>query len=217
MATVEKPGVEVDWNPKLEELMASEGEKCRGLAWLHNQAEKKYVKLNTYIALPVIALSAIGGFLNASTGSILPQDTSTSGALGAVSVFVGLLNTVGSYFGWAKRSEGHKVANLMYSKLYRFIMIEMSLPRSQRMGARDFLRTIREQMDRLAEISPDIPPDLIDLFNKKFKHENDVKKPEVTNGLEKIIIYDGEDKITIPEATIVDAKTPSGVKISLSV
>lgn len=185
----------VEWNPGLEELMASEGEKCRGLAWLHTQSELKYSRLNTYVALPVIILSTVTGLLSASSGSILPQDTTTSGILGGISAFVGILNTVGSFFAWAKRSEGHKVAYLTYSKLYRFICIEMSLPREQRMRANDFLKVVREQIDRLGEISPAVPPDIIKKFNEKFEDHPEITKPEITNGLEKVEIYKIEETI----------------------
>lgn len=201
----------VEWNERLERLMAEEGEKCRGLAWLHERAEKKYSRWNTYIALPVIVLSTVGGFLSASTGSILPQDTTTSGMLGGLSVFVGVLNTVGSYFSWAKRSEGHKVANLTYAKLYRFISIEMSLPRSQRMRAPEFLKTVREQIDRLGELSPVVPPDTIAEFNKHFYTVSGIKKPEVTNGLEKIEIYSDE---AIP-VLIPGSEAETRIKVSV--
>jgi len=194
--------------------MAEEGEKCRGLAWLHERAEKKYSRYNTYIALPVIVLSTVGGFLSASTGSILPQDTTTSGMLGGLSVFVGVLNTVGSYFSWAKRSEGHKVANLTYAKLYRFISIEMSLPRSQRMRAPEFLKTVREQIDRLGELSPVVPPETIAEFNKHFHKVAGIKKPEVTNGLEKIEIYSDEAlPVVIPPASPLEPE--ARIKVSV--
>jgi hypothetical protein len=211
----EEPQKPVEWNDRLEKLMAAEGEKCRGLAWLHERAEKKYSRLNTYIALPVIVLSTVGGFLSASTGSILPQDTTTSGMLGGLSVFVGVLNTVGSYFSWAKRSEGHKVATLTYTKLYRFVSIEMSLPRSQRMRAPEFLKTIRDQIDRLGEISPIVPPDVIDEFNKHFHKCDKIKKPEVTNGLEKVDIYrEDEAGMEVP-ASPTPVPEPTHVRVEI--
>lgn len=199
---------QIEWNESLEELMASEGEKCRGLAWLHTQAELKYSRLNTYIALPVIVLSTLTGFFSASAGSILPEGNITQGALGGVSVLVGVLNTVGSFFAWAKRSEGHKVAYLTYSKLYRFISIEMSLPRDQRMRAKDFLKTIRDQIDRLGEICPAIPPDIIVEFNKRFHDDPNITKPEITNGLEKIEIFKEDEKTESKESTIKVAVIP---------
>ena len=162
--------------------------------------------MNTYIALPVIVLSTLTGFFSASAGSILPEGNITAGALGGVSVLVGVLNTVGSFFGWAKRSEGHKVAYLTYGKLYRFISIEMSLPRDQRMRAKDFLKTIRDQIDRLGEICPAIPPDIIVQFNKKFHDDPDITKPEITNGLEKIAIF---------KPVVLESEKESAIKVAV--
>jgi hypothetical protein len=204
---------EVEWAQPLEELLAAEGEKCRGLAWLHNRAEKKYSSYNTRISLPVIILSTLAGTASVGQSSLFGSPSISGPVIGIVSITVGILNTIGSYFSWAKRSEGHKVANLTYSKLYRFICIEMSLPRSQRMRARDFLKTIRDQTDRLGEICPDIPPDIIALFNKEFKDYQNVKKPEITNGLEKISIYHSVSVDHTP--TLVTAIPENPIKITL--
>lgn len=192
--------IPLDWTSSLEAIMAAEGEKCRGLAWLHNQAEAKYSKYNTYISLPVIVLSTLAGTASVGQQALFGSPSISGPVIGIVSISVGILNTVGSYFSWAKRAEGHKVATLTYGKIYRFIMIEMSLPRTQRMYARDFLKTIRDQTDRLGEICPAIPPDIIKIFNEKFKDSDTdgIKRPEVTNGLEKIVIFKEESELPVP-------------------
>ena len=54
-----QPGGKEDlhYNSHLEELIASEAEKALALRWLHDQSEKRYSQLNTYIAIPVICIS----------------------------------------------------------------------------------------------------------------------------------------------------------------
>jgi hypothetical protein len=57
------------------------------------------------------------------------------------------------------------------------------------------LKVIREQLERLAETSPQVPEDSIKAFNLKFEHSTpDISKPEITNGLDPIIVY-GETHI----------------------
>ena len=118
----------------------------------------------------------------------------SSVALGVGSLFVGVLNTLGSYFGWAKRAEGHRISAIHYSKLYRFITVELSLPREERMNPHDFLKYVKDQYDRLQEISPMVPQQVIREFQKKFKDEKEISKPEEANGLEKITIYRRADE-----------------------
>jgi hypothetical protein len=96
---------------------------------------------------------------------------------------------MGTYFGWAKRAEGHRISAIHYSKLYRFITVEMSLPREERMKPSDFLKYVKDQYDRLQEISPLIPPSVIVEFQSKFSKYTDISKPEEANGLEKIEVY----------------------------
>ena len=105
------------------------------------------------------------------------------------------MNTIGTYFGWAKRAEGHRISSIQYSKLYRFLSIEMSLPRNERMTPHDLLKYTKEYYDRLQEISPLIPPEIIKEFQIKFKDEKDISRPEEVNGLHKVVVY--EDKFVM--------------------
>lgn len=67
----------------------------------------------------------------------------------------------------------------------------MSLPRPERMPPSILLKYVKEQYDRLAEISPLIPPKIIGLFNAKFGNDKykDITKPEECNTLEKVEAY----------------------------
>jgi hypothetical protein len=65
-------------------------------------------------------------FLNAGSSSMFDDPRLSSIALGIGSLCIGVLNTLGSYFGWAKRSEGHRISAIHYAKLYRFITVELA-------------------------------------------------------------------------------------------
>lgn len=180
----------IAWNSRLEEYFSSTGEKAHCLSWIHKKAETLYSQRKTLIDLPVIVFSGVLGFLSVGSSTMFAGDESTASvAVGVGSLFVSVLNTVGSYFQWSKRAEGHRIASIQYAKLYRFLNIEMSLPRDERMSPHDLLKLTKETYDRLAEISPLVPPEIIEEFRTKFGHEKDISKPEEANGLEKIIVY----------------------------
>lgn len=185
----------ITWNPQIEKYFADTGEKAHCLSWCHKKAEALYSMRKTWIDLPVIVISGVTGFLSAGSTSLFNDPQMSSIALGVASLFVSILNTTGSYFGWAKRAEGHRISAIHYSKLYRFLSIEMSLPRDERMTPADLLKLTRDTYDRLQEISPMIPADVIREFQHKFKNEKDISKPEEANGLEHITIF--EDKFTL--------------------
>jgi len=179
----------IQWTDKLEEYLASTGEKAHCLSWVHKRSEQLYSTRRTFIDMPVIIGSGVIAFLNAGSSTMFEDPKISSIALGVGSLVVGILNTMGTYFGWSKRAEGHRISAIHYSKLYRFITVEMSLPREERMKPSDFLKYVKDQYDRLQEISPLIPPSVIVEFQSKFSKYTDISKPEEANGLEKIEVY----------------------------
>lgn len=180
----------VSWSSALEEYFAATGEKAHCLSYLHKRAEMLYSSRRTWIDLPVIVLSSVVGFLSVGSSSMFQgNEMGASIGLGIGSLAVSVLQTVNTYFGWAKRAEGHRIASIQYARLYRFLNIEMNLPRNERSTPHDLLKQTKEQYDRLAEISPLLPQLALDEFKTKFAKETEISKPEETNGLEKIVIY----------------------------
>lgn len=179
---------QISWTSQLEKIISNEGERSLCQSWLHNHAQKRFAKLDTYIALPVIVLSTLAGTGSIASDSLFPGFPQAGILIGGVSLGVGILNTVSNYFGWAKRSEAHKIAASTYSKIYRFIMIELSLPRNERVNPKDLMKMVREDMNRLHETSPQVPDESIRAFNLRFEMSTpEVSKPEITNGLDPII------------------------------
>lgn len=184
----------IHWTEKLETYFVSTGEKANCLAWIHKKAEALYSSRRTFIDLPVIVGSGVIAFLNAGSQSMFDDARLASISLGVGSLVVGILNTMGTYFGWAKRAEGHRISAIDYAKLYRFIAIELSLPREERMNPKDLLKKVKDDYDRLAEISPLVPVSIIHKFKRQFKKETTIAKPEEANGLHKIEIYRPTEK-----------------------
>jgi hypothetical protein len=212
----EEIGENVTWNRRLEEYFASTGEKAHCLSLIHKRAEALYSQRRNFIDLPVIIISSVVGFLSVGSSSMFPNNSmGASIGLGVGSLLVSVLNTTGSYFQWAKKSEGHRISAIHYAKMYRFLNIEMSLPRSERMSPHDLLKYTKDSYDRLQEVSPLIPPEIIKQFKQEFTGKPEYKEitmPEIANGLEKITIYVSSPTHTPPEGY----KTPE-VKIRVPV
>lgn len=180
----------ISWNENLEKYFADTGEKANCLSIVHKRAEEVYSHRRTYIDLPVICISGLVGFMSVgSTTMFEGKEQLSSVLLGVASLFVSVLNTVGTYFGWGARCQLHRVSSIQYARLYRFLKIEMGLPRDERMTPTDLLKHTRDAYDRLQEISPLLPPELIDEYRKKFEKYKGISLPEELNGLEAIKIY----------------------------
>jgi hypothetical protein len=181
---------QASWNSQLEKILSDEGERSLCYSWLHDRSEKLYSRLHTAITLPSIVMATLAGSASIGTTSLFPNPQVANITIGIITLSVGLLTTVSNYFSWAKRSESHRIADITYKKIYKFILIELSLPRSERMSAKDMLKTIRDETQRLEETSPQIPDTVIKEFKKRFSDSTpEVTKPEITNGLDPIYVY----------------------------
>ena len=188
--------MDIHWNPQLEHILSEEGERALCFSWLHTRSHKQYSAYSTYITIPTVVLATLTGSASIGSKSLFGESEISGVVIGVISLSIGVLNTISGYFSWAARAEGHRLAAIAYTKIHRFILIELSLPRGERMAARDMLKIVRDQLDRLQETSPQIPDKVIFEFQKKFGDSTpDIKKPEITNGLDPIYIYADEEEI----------------------
>ena len=204
---------DINWSSQFESLIASEAERARGLAWIHMRAEQKFSWKNNIIAIPVIVLSTLAGTASVGSSSLFPDDQKLGSILiGLVSIGVGILNTISSYFSFSRKAESHRIAYLAYSKLFSEIAVELSLPRNERLPPEKILADLRSSMSRLAETTPTPPQAILDLFNIRFKDEDKtISRPFETNGLFKIKIYNPETstpRVEIKNPMLVDG-TPN--------
>jgi hypothetical protein len=170
------------WNDALEKVVKKEGEQSQALYLLHHMSYMWATKRNDYIQIPAIVLASVTGFLSA-TSSVLPPI-----AIGAMSLSVGVLNTINSYYKFSQRAESHRITSLMYLKAYKSIETELSLPIYQRVDASKLLNELRDTMSKIADISPAIPNNIINTYKKNSKDYN-ISQPIIANGLDPISIF----------------------------
>ena len=175
----------VEWGTGIEEVLRKEGEEAESLFWAHNRASVRASRNNDIINIPSIILQTVTGFLSATGGLVPPL------ALGAFSVFTGVLSTLLSYYKFSARAEAHRMSAQLYMKIYKKIEIELSLPPEQRVQADKLLEEVRDKLARVAEIAPDVPETVIAEYKIKFK-DGEAKKPIIMNGLDRISVYKKE-------------------------
>jgi hypothetical protein len=207
---------DVKWNSILEKYFAETGEKCQSFSWLHKRSEEYYNRRTVPIDIIVIILGTLNGATSVGSKSIFGDTPYSSIGIGIIALICSILNTVNSYFSWGKRTEGHRIASLQYGKLYRFLSVEMSLPREERLQPKDLLKYTRDQYDRLQEISPLIPQPIITLYKNRFNSIKNIAMPEETNGLHKIDIYK-DYSILSPSQPIEKKDSDSGFVVDANI
>jgi len=183
---------DVSWTPLLEVYLKRTGERAHALSWMHGNAARRYSRRAIFIDLPVIAGSALIAFLSSGSSALFEGESRMSSiALGAGSLAVAILQSFNAYLAFSRKAEGHRVGALSWARLFRFITIELGLPRHERMGPKSLLKHVAETYDRLAETCPQCPPETIAEFKSRFsdaRYEEVAKPPEV-NGLERVVVY----------------------------
>lgn len=183
-----------DWNRHLEELIKKEGEQCETFFWLHNKSSIWATRRNNIIQIPAILLASITGFLSA-TSDLLPPV-----AIGAMSLTVGALNTINSYFKYSQRAESHRISAQMYLKAFKRVETELALPKHQRSDAQEIFDEICDSMSRISEVAPDVPEEII----TKYKHYFKDRFKKTSNNASLPIIVAGPDTINVCRDTYIE-------------
>ncbi len=193
----------VNWTFNLEKYFKMLGENSLCLSVLHKDAEGYYSGKAQRIDLPVIVFSTLCGSLTLSAKNIFGEANENDALkfVGALSLITGILGTIQSYFNFNRKAENHRISYLQYSKLYRFIKVQMGLPREQRIIPKDLLKIVMENFERLNEISGLVPEYITSKFKKKYKKEK-ISRPQEVNGLDEIEIYRPVNEEIVEEAEI---------------
>lgn len=158
------------WHPQQEKILKNWSEVGSSYRYLHDKSFNKYERCNMCFSLPVIVLSTLTGVANFAQSSF-PVDMrpTVSVVVGSLNIIAGLITTIAQFLKVAEKMEGHRAASVAYSKFSRNISVELSLPVKERLvDGTEFLSVQRSEMDRLIEQSPNIPEDIVKLFDKTF-------------------------------------------------
>lgn len=185
------------WTSSLEILVAEWADKASCYRWMHDKASARFGRSNLWMTFPVILLSTITGTASFGINGLLPEEPIyakyAGAAIGVVSLFTALIQTISNTLRYAQQSEGHRVAGISWGKFQRFISIELSLHPDERMDAISFLKMARIELDRLIEQSPAIPETIVRMFELEHRKKTDIKRPEIAGGVEHTRVFMDKD------------------------
>ena len=187
----------LDWTKSTEDLLVSWADIALCYTWIFDKAYRHFNHVNYRFTIPIIVFSTITGTLSMSIDSLVGEGGVKTGqvVIGGVNIFIGILSTLQNFFRYAQQSELNLTATRDWAKLHRNIKIELSIERKYRKPAVEFVRSARQEYERLLNSRPVIPSKILEDFKRQYRH-SDVIKPEVLDKIRHLILDDDKNMIT---------------------
>lgn len=164
----------MQWYDFLEDACASWAEQAQGYRLMHEKAYSHYNKISFKLTIPAIILSTLTGVANFGQDSLSPLlGSNVALYIGVLSIIAAMLSTVAKYVRADEKAETHRNSMVMWDKLYRTIVTELTQPRANRSDPQEFLISYREERHRLSEQSPTIPYKIRNWFKAEYKQDYD--------------------------------------------
>lgn len=168
------------WKAEEERILASWSDKAQCYEWMHYKAHASYKKSNAWFTIPVIIISTITGTANFAQDRFDESYRSwVVMGVGGMNIVAGIITTIYQFLKISELNEAHRVAALSWGKFCRNIKAELAKHPLDRVNHEHFVGLAKEEYDRLVEISPMIPANVIKDFNKRFKRAGEFVRPEV--------------------------------------
>jgi len=176
------------WTEQVENIFISWADKAIVYKILHERSYKKNQLKNYAFTIPCVVLSTIlasATFALSGDSNTIPKEYATYAqyGLGGVNIFIGILQTLQNFFKYAQMSEAHDSVSKQWYKLYRVINTELNIARNKRRDADEFMKFARMEFDRLIELSPDIPDNIVQVFKEHYINDKD--KINISNDINK--------------------------------
>lgn len=170
LSSQESTSVFVSWSDENERILVEWCDIAKCYKWLHTRSHQRFSYMHAWFTIPAIILSTISGTASFAQGSLpVSMQTMAPMVIGSVNIFIGILTTIQQYLKISEYNESHRVSAIAWDKYARNIRIELAKhPDERSTDAGRFLKTNREEFDRLMETSPSIPISITNEFLETF-------------------------------------------------
>jgi hypothetical protein len=159
------PDHDYPWKKEQEDILKKWADKAICYQVMHERAYKRFWCMNAWFNIPVIVISTITGTGNFASSTFGPNGLMYTFIIGGFNILAGVIATIGTYIGAAQKCEGHRFASIHWDKFARKVQIELTKKRLDRIKVKIFMKQVVEEFDRLIEMSPVLPNDIIRWFS----------------------------------------------------
>lgn len=196
--------LQLEWDKSTEDLLVTWADHAACFTWVFDKSYRRFENLNNRISVPVIVVGTIVGVLTVGINSLFPSNAvdTAQKILGAINIMLAIAGTIQNKYRWAQLSELHLSAFNEWQKFERNIKIELSIDKTDRRTAPEFIRLMRHDYDKLMNSNPIIPEEILSDFRNAFKTTN-IIKPEILDTISHTTVYDKNRSITPVSSNII--------------
>jgi len=160
---------------------------------MHRRSYYHYKTLTTWFNMPIIVLSALSGslqFLSKGYPSIEQHIVTGTASL---SILTAILSATASYLKIGESMSKHEASSNAWLLFYNNLKHQLALARPLRENATEFLADVKNQYDRLFELSPICSSSMIAAIKKTIAANATAsfETPTYLNGFQHTVVYDG--------------------------
>ena len=185
----------MEWSPSLEQLLAKYCDESQVREALHRKAYYFYKKLLSWFQIPIIVGSALSGSLQFLSKSFPDIENHMVTGTASLSIMVSLLSAVMSYLKIGESMTKNEISLVEWQNFHNTLQHQLSLRRHDRLEPEEFMKWVKQQYDRLFEISPVCNQKFITQTKKKIRKSasEQFQIPNYLNGFEHAVIWKDEE------------------------
>ena len=181
----------IAWSQDNETILVEWCDIAQCYKWLNQRRHAKLSTMHAWFTIPAITLSTVTGTASFAQSTLPPSVKDYAPAvIGTINIFIGILTTIQQDLKISENNEAHRVASIAWDKFARNIRIELAKKPEERDKAGHFIKTSRQEFDRLMETSPSIDEKTIWEFTAKFQGKPNSQKRTQFDRLKKPDICD---------------------------
>ena len=184
------------WHDSVEKLLQKYSDEAQIRESLHRKAYYHYKRTLACFQLPIIVMSAVSGSLQFLSKSYPSYEQYIVTGTASLSITVSIVSAIMTYLKLGESKSKHEASQVAWQNFFNHVSHQLGLARELRNDPAEVLVDIKQQYDRLFEISPICSNEFIASIKKKVhKHATpEFNIPTYLNGFKHTLIYADPDQ-----------------------
>ena len=184
------------WHESVEKLLQKYADESQIREAIHRRAFYYYQKAQTAFQLPIIIISAISGSLQFLSKSFPDYENAIITTTATLSIGTSIISSIMTYLKLGESKKSNETAQIEWMNFYNHVRYQLSLSRELRDDPQKFLEDVKQNYQRLYEISPIVPSQFISKVKKRVQSSatEQFSIPMYLNGFHHTPVWNEDDE-----------------------